>query len=307
LSTGSARASATRAEAVGGGLVALAALCFGAVVVLGKHELESGITVYSLLAIRFGIAAVLLLVLLIAFRRPLAAAEGERAGLAVLAVCGYAVEATLFFLALEHGTAAAVTLLFFLYPVVVTLMSWVVGSGRPRPLTLLALASAVTGAAVVVVTGSGLSIQARGVIAALGAAITYSAYLVGTDRVLRRTSPLTSAMWVSAGASLGLIAFAALTGNGALPSGWSEWWPVIGMGLATAAAFACLLEGIRRVGAVRTAIISAMEPLAAAALAVVFLGESVTGGIALGGALILVGAVVASLARPTTVQEQQVP
>jgi drug/metabolite transporter (DMT)-like permease len=129
--------------------------------------------------------------------------------------------------------------------------------------------------------------------AALGAATTYSAYLVGTDRVLRLTSPLTSAMWVSAGASLGLIAFAALTGNGTLPSGWSEWWPVIGMGLATAAAFACLLAGIRRVGA--------------AALAVVFLGESVTGGIALGGALILVGAVVASLARPTTVQEQQVP
>jgi drug/metabolite transporter (DMT)-like permease len=50
-----------------------------------------------------------------------------------------------------------------------------------------------------------------------------------------------------------------------------------------------------------------MEPLAAAALAVVLLGESVTGGIALGGALILVGAVAASLARTATVQEQQVP
>jgi drug/metabolite transporter (DMT)-like permease len=292
---------------VGGALVALAALCFGSVVVLGKHELEGGITVYSLLAIRFGVAAVVLFGLLVALRRSLAAAEGERAGLAVLAVCGYAVEATLFFLALEHGTAAAVTLLFFIYPVVVTLMSWTVGGGRPGRLTLLALVCAVSGAAVVVATGTGLSIQARGVVAALGAATTYSAYLVGTDRVLRRTSPLTSAMWVSAGASLGLSAFAALTGNGSLPDGWGEWWPVIGMGLATAAAFVCLLEGIRRIGAIRTAIVSAMEPLAAAALAVVFLGESVTGGIALGGALILVGAVAASLARVATVQEQQVP
>jgi drug/metabolite transporter (DMT)-like permease len=274
---------------------------------LGKHELEGGITVYSLLAIRFGVAAVVLFALLVALRRPLAAVEGERAGLAVLAVCGYAVEATLFFLALEHGTAAAVTLLFFIYPVVVTLMSWATGGGRPGRLTLLALVCAVSGAAVVVATGTGLSIQARGVIAALGAATTYSAYLVGTDRVLRRTSPLTSAMWVSAGASLGLFAFAGLTGNGSLPEGWGEWWPVIGMGLATAAAFVCLLEGIRRIGAIRTAIVSAMEPLAAAVLAVLFLGESVTGGIALGGALILVGAVAASLARVATVQEQQVP
>jgi drug/metabolite transporter (DMT)-like permease len=307
LSTGRAQATATRGEAVGGVLVALAALCFGSIVVLGKHELEGGITVYSLLAIRFGVAAGVLFALLVALRRPLAAAEGERAGLAVLAVCGYAVEATLFFLALEHGTAAAVTLLFFIYPVVVTLMSWAAGGGRPGRLTLLALACAVSGAAVVVATGTGLSIQARGVVAAVGAATTYSAYLVGADRVLRRTSPLTSAMWVSAGASLGLFAFASLTGNGSLPDGWDEWWPVIGMGLATAAAFVCLLEGIRRIGAVRTAIVSAMEPLAAAALAVLFLGESVTGGIALGGALILVGAVAASLARMATVQEQQVP
>jgi drug/metabolite transporter (DMT)-like permease len=250
---------------------------------------------------------VVLFALLLAFRRPLAAAEGERAGLAVLAVCGYAVEATLFFLALEHGTAAAVTLLFFVYPVVVTLMSWAAGGGRPGRLTLLALVCAVSGAVVVVATGAGLSIQARGVVAAVGAATTYSAYLVGTDRVLRRTSPLTSAMWVSGGASLGLLAFALLTGNGSLPNGWGEWWPVIGMGLATAAAFVCLLEGIRRIGAVRTAIVSAMEPLAAAALAILFLGESVTGGIALGGALILVGAVAASMARVATVQEQQVP
>lgn len=288
-------------------MVALAALCFGSIVVLGKHELEGGITVYSLLAIRFGVAAVVLFAVLVALRRPLAAAEGERAGLAVLAVCGYAVEATLFFLALEHGTAAAVTLLFFIYPVVVTLMSWAAGGGRPGRLTLLALVCAVSGAAIVVATGTGLSIQARGVVAAVGAATTYSAYLVGADRVLRRTSPLTSAMWVSGGASLGLFAFGAVTGNGSLPHGWGEWWPVIGMGLATAAAFVGLLEGIRRIGAIRTAIVSAMEPLAAAALAVLFLGESVTGGIALGGALILAGAVAASLARVATVQEQQVP
>jgi drug/metabolite transporter (DMT)-like permease len=307
LSTDSARATATRAEAIGGALVALAALCFGSVVVLGKHELESGISVYSLLAIRFGIAAIVLFGVLLALRRPLTAAEGERTGLAVLAVCGYAVEATLFFTALEHGTAAAVTLLFFLYPVFVTLMSWVAGGGRPGRLTLVALGCAVAGAAVVVGTGSGLSIRTAGVFAALGSALTYSAYLVGTDRVIHRTSALTSATWVSGGASLGLFAFAAVTGKAGLPSGWSGWWPVIGMGLATAAAFVCLLEGIRRIGAVRTAIVSALEPLAAAALAVIFLGETVSAGIALGGALILGGAVAASLARASTVQEQQIP
>ncbi|HEX9717642.1 MAG TPA: DMT family transporter [Actinomycetota bacterium] len=307
MSTSSARGLGTRAEAVGGALVAFGALCFGSIVVLGKHVLEGGITVYSLLAIRFGVGAVVLFAFLVALRRPLAAAEGERTGLTVLATCGYAVEATLFFTALRHGTAATVTLLFFTYPVFVTLMSWVAGRDRPRRLTLVALGCAVAGAVVVVGTGAGLAIRTAGVLLALGAAVTFSAYLVGADRVLRLTSPLTSALWVSAGASIGLWAFAVLTRNDRLPTGWSEWWPVLGMGVATAAAFVCLLEGVRRIGAVRTAIVSAMEPLAASVLALVFLGESVSAGIAAGGALILVGAVTASLARAAATQEPQIP
>ncbi len=308
MPTGSADDHATRADAVGGALVALGAVCFGSVVVLGKGQLDRGVPVSSLLAVRFGVAALVLLAILVALRRRLAAAEGERTGLAVLAVCGYAVEASLFFAALQHGTAAAVTLLFFTYPAFVTLLSWATGGRRLGRLTVVALACAVTGAAIVVGAGGTVSIQKAGVLLVLGSALTYSGYLVGADRVLRRTSPLTSAAWVSAGASIGLFAFALLMGDDVLPSGgWSAWWPVLGMGVATAAAFVCLLEGIRRIGAVRTSIVSALEPLAASVLAVVFLGESVGPGVALGGALILAGAVTASLARASTTQEQHVP
>jgi drug/metabolite transporter (DMT)-like permease len=304
LSIGDVREARSRAEPVGGGLVALAAVLFGSVVVVGKHELEQGISVYSLLAIRFGVASLILFGILVILHRPLTAEPGERRSLALLAVFGYALEATLFFTALKHGTAAAVTLLFYTYPIFVTLLSWIVGGGGLGRLTLLALTLAVGGASIVAATGRGVSIQVAGIGIALASAVTFSAYLVGTDRAMRRTSPLTIAAWVSGGASLGLFAFAALTRTGEFPSGWVEWWPVLFMGVATAGAFVCLMEGIRRIGAVRTAIISAMEPLAAAALAVAFLGEPVTGGIAVGGALILAGAIAASLARPPASPEQ---
>jgi len=78
--------------------------------------LREGVSVSSMLAIRFGIGAVLLALALVATRQPLLAEPGERLGLAILAVCGYAVESSFFFAAVEHGTAAAVTLLFFTYP-----------------------------------------------------------------------------------------------------------------------------------------------------------------------------------------------
>ncbi len=295
-----------RGDLTGGALAAMASVQFGAIVVLGKRVLERGMTVESMLSMRFGTAAVFLAVALVLLRRPLLAAPGERTGLAILALFGYAVEASFFFAAATRGTAAAVTLLFFTYPVFVTIGTWFLGRGAPAGPTLLALFLALAGASIVVGTGAGLAIEAVGVGFALAAAATYSAYLVGTDIVLRRTGPLTSALWVSAGASLGLLVSSAVTGRLTAPTGAADWWSILGMGLATAGAFVCLLGALQRVGAVRTSIISATEPLSAALLGFLFLEETVTWGVAIGGAMILAGAVTASLSRRVAPQEQQI-
>lgn len=298
-----------RHDAVGGLLAGAAALFFGVVIILGKRvsALTDPIPVEAMLSVRFAVAAVVMAAALAATRRPLLAEPGERRGLALLSIFGYGVEATFFFLALRHGTAAAVTLLFFIYPVTVAFGAWLVGQGRPTRLTVVALLCALVGAAIVVATGSGLAIEAIGVVFAFTSAVVYSGYLVAADVVLRRTNSLTSGMWVSAGASVGLFLWAVAVGHWRVPTP-AEWGPIVGMGVATAGAFVCLMEGIRRVGALRTAIISALEPLAASVLAWIVLGERVTGGVALGGALILAGAVTASLARRTpTAQEQQIP
>ena len=299
--------AADRADLAGGLLVGLAASLFGAVVLFGKLALRKGLSVSSLLATRFAVASVLLALVAGVTRRPLAAARGERLGLGVLAVGGYAVESSLFFTAARHGTAAAVTLLFFTYPVFVALASWLLGRGAPARLTTAALAMALGGTALVVATGSGLAIDGVGVAFALGAAVTYTAYLLGADALLRVTHPMTSAMWVSAGASAGLFAFAAASGDLALPRDLAGWWPLLAMGAASAGAFVAMLAGLQRIGAVRTSIVAAAEPLAAAILGRTFLGERVSGGLVLGGALILAAAVTASLARVATPREQQIP
>jgi drug/metabolite transporter (DMT)-like permease len=299
--------AATRRDLVGGVLAAAASLQFGVIVVVGKRVLERGMTVESMLAFRFATAASLLVLVLLLLRRPVRAAHGERGGTAALAVFGYGVEATFFFTAARHGTAAAVTLLFFTYPVFVTIGAWFFGRRAPARLTVAALVLAVIGAGTVAGTGTGLSIETTGVVFALAAAVTYSAYLLGADAVLRRTHPLTSAMWISAGASAGLLAFSAVSGRFTSPSSAADGWSLLVMGAASAGAFVCLMGALQRIGAVRTAIVSATEPLSAALLGFVFLGESVDAGTAIGGGLILVAAVMASLARAATPREQQIP
>ncbi|MFB3737433.1 MAG: DMT family transporter [Candidatus Velamenicoccus archaeovorus] len=306
----SARNDARRSagsEAVGGIVVAAGAVLFGVVVVFGKVALRHGLPVPSALAVRFGVGAAILAVALVLLRRPVVAVEGERRGMALLALFGYAVEAGFFFAALQHGTAAAVTLLFFTYPVFVTLLSWATGRGRPTRLTVFSLVLAVGGAAIVVTTGAGLTIEPVGVVFALASAVTYSGYLFGAGVVVKRTNPLTSAMWLSLGASVGLAVFALVTSQARWPSGGQEWWPVLGMGAGTAGAFVCLMGGLQRLGAVRTSIVSALEPLSSAILAWIFLHEDITVGVVIGGLLILAGAVSASVSRQLAPEEPPIP
>lgn len=297
----------TREETMGALLVGTSSVLFGSVVILGKFALRRDLPVSSMLAIRYGVGALVLALALAALRRPLVPAPGERVGAAALGMCLYAAESALFFKGLEHGTAAAVTLLFFTYPVFVTVASWALGQGRPARVTILALASAVIGAGVVAGTGGGLAVQTAGVLLALASAGVYASYLIGVDLVLKETNPMASAMWVSAGAAVSFIVYTGLLGGGRLPLGWTEWWPVLGMGAATAGAFVCMIAGLQRLGAVRTSIVASTEPLAISLLAFLFLGEGVSLGTALGGLLILAGAIAAGVTRVTTSQEQQIP
>ncbi|HET6770558.1 MAG TPA: DMT family transporter [Actinomycetota bacterium] len=284
-------------ETLGALFVALAAVLFGGTVILGKLLANRDYPVTSMLAIRFGIGATLLAGTLALLRQPLSPASGETRGLIALGAVGYAAESALFFLALGHGTASAVTLLFFTYPALVAVYSAVLGLGVPGWLTIGSLIAAVAGAALVVGASGGLAVSGAGVAFALGSALTFSLYLIGAEVVLQRTSSLAASMWVSASASLALAALALLGGDGRLPSGPREWWPIVGMGAFTAAAFSSLFIGLRRLGAVRTSIIAALEPVAAAALAFVFLDEPLRAGTIAGGVLILFASVTASLAR----------
>jgi drug/metabolite transporter (DMT)-like permease len=131
-------------------------------------------------------------------------------------------------------------------------------------------------------------------------------YLITADQTVRRTSPLVSAMWVSLSASAVLAVFSLATGNAEMPRG-AGLLSVVAMGLLTSGAFALLFLGLRRIGAVRTAIVASLEPVAASFLALVFLGEILRGGVLAGGLLILAGAIAASLARGVPEPERAIP
>ena len=284
-------------DVAGGLLTATAAILFGTIVTIGRSEGIRDVPVSALLAIRFGAAAMLLALVLAATRQPLRPARGELWRLLLLGAMGYGVESAFFFLALGRGTAATVTLLFYTYPVWVAVLSAAFGMGLPGLLVGGSLVAAVAGSGVVVASSGGLDITTLGIVFALTSAVTISFFLIGLETLVRRTPPLVSSMWIALSASAGHTTFALVSGTSRFPAWPDEGLPIVAMGVLTAGAFSLLFLGVRRLGAVRASIISSLEPVAAAILALAFLGELLRPGVLLGGLLILGGAIAASLAR----------
>ena len=116
-----------RHELLGGLSAALSAIFFGTIIIWGRFVLERGIPVETMLSIRFAIGALVLGLAIVLTRRTLLAEPGERARLVLLALFGYAIEASIYFTSTQHGTVATVTLLFFVYPVWVMLLARLLG------------------------------------------------------------------------------------------------------------------------------------------------------------------------------------
>jgi drug/metabolite transporter (DMT)-like permease len=298
------RAVTRRDELVGAGLTVAMAVLFSGVVIFGKAILNGDLP-FVILSIRFaGTAAVLAAVVRLT-GRPLAPEPGERLGLAIAGIFGYGTESALYFSALNHGSAAAVTLLFYTYPVVVMLVSIGIDRRVPARLLIGALLLSVVGSAIVVVGGSSVDIEPVGIVLSLACATAYSGYLMGTDRMLKRTNPMTAGVWLAGSAAVANVVYALAFRATALPEAGDR-WQLAGMVAFTAGAFVCMLAGLQRIGAVRNAIIGVLEPLAVAVLAWAFLDERITAPVAIGGVLILGGAICATLVRTTRVQEPAV-
>jgi drug/metabolite transporter (DMT)-like permease len=112
------------------GAAAGSAIAFGFTVVIGRALATDGLGGFTALGIRFVLGAAMLFALQAVRRGPLLPAPGERLAVIGLGAVGYAVEASFFYLGLERGTAAAVTLIFYAYPAIVTVAELVQGVSR---------------------------------------------------------------------------------------------------------------------------------------------------------------------------------
>lgn len=275
---------------VGIALAVLSALGFSTLALWGKFAGRLGFDSSSLNVLRFGIAGLILLAL--GFGRR---ADRARIGRLLLLGVWYASNTWLYFQALARISAGVAAILVYLAPAFVIVIRWALGQ-HPGARQLQALGLVSAGLLVIVGLPGPQDANALGLTCGALAGAFYGAYLVFTERALPGVPPLQQTTFGALGTAATFTAFALLGGRLEPPPTASAWAIVAGIVVfPTLLALPTLYGSIARIGAARASILSSLEPVFAVVLAWVFLGEPLSVSSAVGGGLILSGAVLAQL------------
>lgn len=287
---------------VGAALCTLSAAGFASLSILGKLVLELGLSLVTILSLRFGCAALLLaLYLKVIQRRRLFQGWRSTVPLFLLGSIGYAGQSTLFFSSLERNPASITSMLLYVYPIFVALLGWAINHKGPSRGEVGAMILASAG---VVLTVSGNSqtqtfstgIDPLGVLLVLASAAWYAGYIVVSDRYVHKAGHWVSTTWISFGASMSFGVAGIIGKTIDLRLSTEALSILLAMVLlSTIMALGTFLAGMRRVGPTAASLLSTLEPVFTVILALVFLQEHLSLIQLVGGGLVLTAVILLTL------------
>ncbi|HVJ17323.1 MAG TPA: DMT family transporter [Polyangiaceae bacterium] len=295
---------------LGVGMVLLSSIAFSAKAVMAKLAYRHGVDALTVLALRMAFALPFYVaVLAVRARREARPLTRRELWLLLgLGLLGYYLASLFDFLGLEHISAGLERLILFTYPTLVVLFELALFKKRLTRVQLLALVVTYVGIAVVFqseIAHAGDNVPLGAALVFAGA-VTYAGYLVGGGQLIPRIGAERFTAWALTISSVAVLAHALLSGRTllGLPG------PVYELGLwlalvATVLPTFLLAEGIRRIGPGPAAITGTLGPVSTIALAHVFLGEPILVLQVAGAALVLAGATLVALGRPSRLEPHQ--
>jgi len=281
------------------GRLALAALVFGALVIATTPILVRLSACGPAAAGFWRLAFALPLLALMAIGAPKAGGIGAPTRPMLLAGLWFAADLGCWHYGIRYTSVANATVLPNLTPVIVTLGSWFLFRERPRAVFLAGMASAIAGAVLMAkgaAPGPPGPLPHVGDILSASTALWYALYFIAV-RSARLSRPTLSVMLWSClvGAPL-LIAAALVMREPLLPATALGWAAVVGLGLAHVFGQGSIAWSLGRLPASTASVTVLVQPVAAAGLAYLVFGETLTPLQALGGAIALGGIVIAQQA-----------
>jgi drug/metabolite transporter (DMT)-like permease len=275
---------------------------------VSKWVLEHGVQAARLAEIRVtGAFVILLAIALFVARTDLKLSRREILPMLAYGIVGVGMTQYLYFIGIQRLPIGVALVIEFTAPVMVALYARFVQHHVVKPLVWWALALTMVGLVLVTQAWEGFSLDPLGVAAAFGAALALCVYFIGGEYYVARRVPLATAtlsmgaaalMWVVV---LPWFTFPFHSLQGTVPVGSSDvpiWLPVLSIiVLGTAIPFMLEFTALRWISARQTAIVGTLEPVVAAIIAFLVLGEVLTWAQAIGGLVVITGVILAESAQ----------
>ncbi|MGZ9167170.1 MAG: DMT family transporter, partial [Anaerolineales bacterium] len=244
-------------------LIVISAVSFGTLAIFGRFLYADGLDIFTMLFLRFGFAALLMMVILLVRKEkfPRGTILLQLIGMGAL---GYVGQSFSYLTAIKYASAGLVALLLYLYPVFVFILSVIFLRESVTWIKIVALTLALAGTALTVDPAGG---QLQGILLAICAALIYSVYIIIGTHVMKHVSAMQSSMVIFA--SAGIVYGILMAINGVqLPSTNAGWISIIGIVLvATVIPVVTFLAGLERIGPTNASMLSTLEPVVTVLLA----------------------------------------
>ncbi|MBN1814230.1 MAG: DMT family transporter [Anaerolineae bacterium] len=279
----------------GATVAALSAISYSTAIIFVRYAYRAGISPGTAIFLRFTIASIVLVGFLVLTRRWVKLPHTQVVALFLLGFLAYTTLGTTWFVALSTTPAWLVSLIVSIYPLLVSMGSWLFLGDVPDVPRIAALALVLAGS-VALFWRPFEEVALTGVWLMLLNVVVNALYVLVGQRWTRGVAPGMSTAWMVSGAMVGTFFYAVLSGQLSFHFEATGWvWASLFAVVSTVLAIMFLWWGIGLLGPARATIIGALEPFLSVLLSVLVLGEVVSPLQAGGGILILIGVVLVRL------------
>lgn len=269
-----------------------AAVCYGTNPLGALKLYEQGMQTNSVLFYRFGLAWVIIAIVMLFRKESLKVTWREFRTLTGLGLL-FIVSSLTLYLSFHYMAAGVASTILFTYPVMTAVIMAVFFHERITWGTVLALVLSGAGVALLYWSDSAGTLSTLGVVLVLASALSYALYIILVNRGNLQMSSFKINFYVLLYCALGMVVYSLIAGLPlTLPQNATSWFYVGWLAVVPAIfALVLMVYAAKYVGSTATAILGALEPLTAVLIGIFVFNEPFTVNLAI-GIILIMGAVV---------------
>ncbi|MBQ9556109.1 MAG: DMT family transporter [Muribaculaceae bacterium] len=277
----------------------LSAVCYGTNPFGALPLYDEGVNTATVLAHRFGLAVILLAVIMLIKRIDFRVTRHEFKVLFSLGIL-FAASSITYYQSFHFMDAGIASTILFVYPVMVAVIMALFFKERVTAMTVIAIVLSLVGIGLLYKGGAGVSLSVIGIILCILSSLAYAIYIIVVNQSNIKMSSFKVTFYAMLVCEITLILYSFTSPELYLrplpsPRAWmfAIWLSIV----PTILSLVFMTVAVLHVGATPTAILGALEPMTAVAIGVLVFGESLTPRLLVGILFILTAVMLVVLGK----------